>query len=63
MALEAPTLDRRLFVTKTVIKDGGRRKTVHIYGHFELLLAFIVTIRLKKKLVGKLPHLQGKWLL
>lgn len=44
-------------------KNGGGRKIVQIYGHFQLLLAFISTFMLKIKLVEKLAHLQGKWLL
>lgn len=58
MALEATTLDRMLLMTKQLPKkkkDGGRRKTVQIYKHFKLLLAFIATIMVKHTVGGKLP--------
>lgn len=55
MALEAPTLERMLSMTKiiTTKKNGGRRKTVQIYRCFKLLLALVSAFMLKNKAGGE----------
>lgn len=59
MALEVPTLDRMLFMTKIIItkkkkkRDGGGKETVQIYGHFKLLLAFFISFYVKNKVGGE----------
>lgn len=60
--MEVPTLDRMLFMTKIIITKKkkrvcGGRKTVQIYIHFKLLLAFISTLMLKNKVGGEASSL------